>query len=231
MKGHGKGKYRGVRQETFITPEAKRELQKYREWMTKRNGYDWSDDDFVFLDLRKPYSKLTYQGMATAVQAISKRAKIPFSTHDGRRIVETALENVGIPRNWIQKIKGRKVRGEDAPYSRPAIEMLREKYRQALPDLEFMEFSSKSEAGEEFKQRMEKSEAEANYLRKEMETLKSRIGFIDKYIGLADVIETKSDQRKLLNLLETMRAEKLEKERVKEHQNDQEQQAKILEQR
>ena len=56
--------------------------------------------------------------------------------------------------------------------------------------------------------------------------LKSRIGFIDKYIGLADVIETKSNQRKLLNLLETMRAEKLEKERVKEHQSDQEQQAK-----
>jgi len=31
LKGHGKGKYRGIRQETFLTPEAKRELIKYRD--------------------------------------------------------------------------------------------------------------------------------------------------------------------------------------------------------
>jgi len=46
---------------------------------------------------------------------------------------------------------------------------------------------------------------------------------------LVDVVETKSDQRKLLNLLGAMRAEKLEKQRVAEHQSDQEQQARILE--
>ena len=63
---------------------------------------------------------------------------MPFSIHDGRRLVETALENVGTPRNWIQKIKGRKVRGEDAPYSKPAIEQLRGKYREVVGDLEFL---------------------------------------------------------------------------------------------
>jgi hypothetical protein len=72
LKEHGEGRYRNVRQETFITPEAKRELQKYREWMSKRNGYVWSDDDFVFLDVRKPYSSLTYQGMATAIEQQAK---------------------------------------------------------------------------------------------------------------------------------------------------------------
>ena len=76
--------------------------------------------------------------MSTQVQVISERAGIPFSIHDGRRIVETALENVSTPRNWIQKVKGRKVRGEDAPYSKPAIEQLRHKYREALPELEFI---------------------------------------------------------------------------------------------
>ena len=63
---------------------------------------------------------------------------MPFSIHDGRRLVETALENVGTSRNWIQKIKGRKVRGEDAPYSKPAIEQLRGKYRECVGDLEFL---------------------------------------------------------------------------------------------
>jgi hypothetical protein len=40
--------------------------------MSKRNGYVWSDDDFVFLDVRKPYSSLTYQGMATAIEQQAK---------------------------------------------------------------------------------------------------------------------------------------------------------------
>ena len=35
IKGHGKGKYRGVRQETFITPEAKKIFIEYRDWLSK----------------------------------------------------------------------------------------------------------------------------------------------------------------------------------------------------
>jgi hypothetical protein len=35
LKGHGKGKYRRVRQETFLTPEAKAVFNKYREWFSK----------------------------------------------------------------------------------------------------------------------------------------------------------------------------------------------------
>jgi hypothetical protein len=31
-----------------------------------------------------------------------------------------------------------KVRGEDSPYSKPAVEQLRNKYRDALPGLEFL---------------------------------------------------------------------------------------------
>ena len=53
LKGHGKGRYRGVRQETFVTPETKRELQKYRDFMLKQYGFRFTDDDFVFAGLRK----------------------------------------------------------------------------------------------------------------------------------------------------------------------------------
>ena len=138
VKGHGKGKYRGVRQETFLTPLAKRELIKYREWMTRMYGVVWGEGMNVFLTLEKPYGPLGYQSLSRAVEYIGRRAHVPFSIHDGRRLVETALENVGTPRNWIQKIKGRKVRGEDAPYSKPAIEQLRGKYREVVGDLEFL---------------------------------------------------------------------------------------------
>jgi len=56
--------------------------------------------------------------------------------------VQTALEEAGLTRNWIQKIKGRKVRSEDDAYSRPEIEKLREAYKRALPNLCFLETES-----------------------------------------------------------------------------------------
>jgi hypothetical protein len=138
VKGHGKGKYRGVRQETFITPMAKRELIKYREWMTRVYGVFWNEGMHVFLALEKPYGPLARAGISKMIEALSHKAGVPFSIHDGRRIVETALENAETPRNWVQKIKGRKVRGEDSPYSRPAVEQLRAKYQKAVDELEFM---------------------------------------------------------------------------------------------
>jgi len=138
LKGHGKGKYKGVKQITFLTPEAKYELIKYSEYMTKEFGYKWTENDYVFLSLEEPYQPLTYNGLGNTILTISQRAEVPFSIHDGRRIVETALENTSTPRNWIQKVKGRKVRGEDSPYSKPATEQLRAKYKEALSELEFL---------------------------------------------------------------------------------------------
>jgi hypothetical protein len=168
LKGHGKGRYRGVRQETFLTPEAKRELIKYREYMTKEFRYQWRETDFVFLSLEKnqegAYLPLSYNGLGNAVLTVSQRAEVPFSIHDGRRIVETALENINTSRNWIQKVKGRKVRGEDAPYSKPAIEQLRQKYKETLSELEFLNITSPETTNEfeslktqiaELQQRME----------------------------------------------------------------------------
>ena len=139
LKGHGKGKYKGIRQETFITSEAKRELLRYRDFMTKRYGVMWQEDMHVFLALERAHPPLSYNALANLMYRLSHTAHVGFSIHDGRRIVETALENVGCPRNWVQKIKGRKVRGEDAPYSKPAVEQLRVKYVEALSELEFLD--------------------------------------------------------------------------------------------
>ena len=139
LKGHGRGKWKGVEQHTFLTPEAKQCLLDYREWMSNTRGVEFARDDHVYLTLHEPYGPMTYGGLGILATRISKRLPFVFSWHDGRRYVQTALEEAGWARTWIQKVKGRKVRGEDNPYSRPEIEKLREAYKHALHCLCFLE--------------------------------------------------------------------------------------------
>jgi len=137
LKGHGKGKYKGVRQITFLTPEAKRELVNYKDWIESKVGRKLTPQDHVWLSTYKPYEPLSYAMLGNAIVALSDNAKVPFSLHDGRRWINTALEQIGISTNWARKIRGRKVKGEEAPYSQPAIEQLRAKFQEAVPLLEF----------------------------------------------------------------------------------------------
>lgn len=144
LKGHGIGKWRGVEQHTFLTFRAKQDLVEYRDWMERERGVKFTVDSFVYRSLHPPYGKITYHTMGEIPALISLRTSrldepFAFSWHDGRRYVQTALEEAGWPRNWIQKVKGRKVRGEDNPYSRPEIEKLREAYEHALPRLCFLD--------------------------------------------------------------------------------------------
>jgi hypothetical protein len=221
LKGHGKGKYRGVRQESFLTPEAKRELVKYRDWMTKKFVYRWTEDDYVFLRTRglgkeKLHSPMGYNGMANLLSTISQKANVPFSLHDGRRIVETALENCLTPRNWIQKVKGRKVRGEDSPYSKPAIEQLREKYHQALPELEFL--NEKAQLSEDLKRQVERQAKELADLREsksELEEMKTLYGKLKPLIEHIDDFQDYIEKKE-------------EKARVEDYQQEQEEQAEML---
>jgi hypothetical protein len=148
IKGHGKGKYRGVEQVSFLTPEAKRVFKEYRDWYQKTFNHVWTEDEHVFLVVRsRIHQPLTREGVSRAMVHISQRAGVKFGIHDGRIIVQTALENVGVSPQWIRKIKGRKVKGEESPYSKPAIEQLRDKYREALPELEFLRQSARQPAG------------------------------------------------------------------------------------
>jgi hypothetical protein len=137
LKGHGRGKYKNVRQITFLTPEAKRDLINYKEWIERNMGRSVTPEDHIFREIYAPYNPESYDCMGYLIWALSQRAGIPFSWHDARRWVNTALEQVGISPNWARKIRGRMVRGEEAPYSQPAIDQLRDKFREAVPLLEF----------------------------------------------------------------------------------------------
>jgi hypothetical protein len=137
LKGHGRGKYKGVRQITFLTPEAKRDLINYKEWIEHNKGRKMTPEDHIFVETYAPYRPVSYDDIGGQIWRLSKRAGVPFSLHDGRRWVNTALEQIAISENWARKIRGRKVRGEEAPYSQPAINQLREKFREAVPLLQF----------------------------------------------------------------------------------------------
>lgn len=138
LKGGGVGKYENVRQITFLTPEAKESLIEYKEWIEQRMGRKLTENDHVWLDIRSPYKPLTYSGFGMLVWRLANEADVEFSWHDARRYVETALEEQKINPNWLRKIRGRKVRGEEAPYSKPAIEQLRAAFKDAVPSIQFL---------------------------------------------------------------------------------------------
>jgi len=144
LKGHGKGKYQGVRQVTFLTPEAKTSLLVYKEWIEDKLGRAVTAKDHIWLETYLPCKPLRYPMFHHAIRRLSRKTGVPFSLHDGRRWVNTALEGISISSNWARKVRGRKVRGEEAPYSQPAIEQLRTKYREAVPALEFTSETSRA---------------------------------------------------------------------------------------
>ena len=139
LKGHGKGKYRDVRQTTFLTPESQRDLRNYKEWLEspQKLGRKLTPQDKIWLETCKPYRPIAYDTLGKLITTLSQNAGVPFSWHDARRWVNTTLEGISISVNWARKIRGRKVKGEEAPYSQPAIEQLRAKFREAVPLLEF----------------------------------------------------------------------------------------------
>jgi hypothetical protein len=165
IKGHGVGRYKGVKQVTFLTPEAKRELLIYRDWIEKQIGRKLTAQDHIWLNIIADFRPINYMGLQNFIRRITKATGVKFSLHDGRRWVNTALESIAISPNWARKIRGRKVRGEEAPYSQPAIEQLRAKYKEAVP---LLEFTTESRAiPQEIKDRQAALEAELAKIKNE----------------------------------------------------------------
>ena len=138
LKGGGIGRYKGVRQITFLTPEAKSALIEYKNWIERKLNVKLKPTDNIWLDVRGSYKALGYDSFSTIISRLSKDSGVNFTWHDARRWVNTALEQVAISPNWARKIRGRKVKGEEAPYSQPAIKQLRAKFKEAVPLLEFI---------------------------------------------------------------------------------------------
>ena len=193
IKGHGMGKYKGVRQVTFLTPEAKRDLKNYKEWIESKLRRTLTSEDYVFLEIYAPYKQMGYMRLGNLITNLRKETGVPFSLHDARRYLNTALEEIRMPVNWARKIRGRKVRGEEAPYSLPAIQQLREKFKEAVPLLEFT--SEKPTVSKEMEERLKAIEDVMASIPPEQREEMRRLGLQIKKKGSVKSKEEKTTEK------------------------------------
>jgi len=134
LKGGGQGRYTGLQQHTFLTPDAKKALLEYKNWREKRFKVAVAKDQPLFGHVydMEGSDRLTTSDVRQIFTRASERTGLTFSPHDLGRFTQTQLEDARLNPNWIKKICGHKVRGEENPYSRPKIERLRKAYDKAI---------------------------------------------------------------------------------------------------
>jgi len=130
LKGEG---YEGIEQHCFMTRHACEVLLRYAKWYkTKR---DLSDDASLIISRRASRGTPAFEIMnpQSLYRALLKLG--PYTPHDLRRFNQTQLEAARVNPNWIKKLQGKKLKGEDNPYSRPKVEEMRAAFISAEPYL------------------------------------------------------------------------------------------------
>ena len=127
LKGAGSDLYKGVEQHAFLTAHACKTLLRYAEWYKERR--ELTDSPLLIAmsatGTSQIFSEMHPESIRTALLRLG-----PWTPHDLRRFAQTRLEAEVNP-NWVRKMMGRKVKGEEDPYSLPKIEELREAFRKA----------------------------------------------------------------------------------------------------
>ncbi len=115
MKGHGVGKYKGLKQITFIHKLAVDKLESYKA-EAKRKGYVLKDDSPIFIGYHN--NKKTLAITTPSINSAFDNASLAiwhdlevkrFSPHDFRDFLQSGLENAGINANLISPILGHKL--------------------------------------------------------------------------------------------------------------------------
>lgn len=131
LKGMG---YRGtVEQHCFMTAHAAEVLLRYAEWY--RSKRELTPESPLFISRGANQHSRSFQRMGELALWTAVTSLGSYSSHDLRRFNQTQLEAARIDPNWIKKMQGKKLRGEDNPYSRPKIEQMRELFSIAEPYL------------------------------------------------------------------------------------------------
>jgi hypothetical protein len=141
LKGAGIGKYKGLKQITFLHKFAHDKLEAYRREAQKK-GYDMKPDSPIFIAYwsQGQIRPLTSKAMGCLFDDFSLAAwgdfsKKRFSPHDLREFFQSALESANIHANLISPIMAHKVAGIDQNYSSHEATELQKKYETALPFL------------------------------------------------------------------------------------------------
>jgi integrase len=144
LKGSGKGRYKGIKQITFVHRYASERLEAYKQ-EAKVKGYDLKEDSPLFIAYyqkgkEKPQNPLTIKGINELFNHVSLSAfgdleKKRFSIHDLREFFQSAFESAGIQENLISPLMAHKVAGIAQNYSSHDCKELIGKYESALPYL------------------------------------------------------------------------------------------------
>jgi hypothetical protein len=129
-----KGKYRGVQQICFLHFKAHKKLMDYVNWL-KNEGYVGTPDTPLFIKFRKPHDALKHGSIRNIVVNACINAfqnGKTFTPHDFRRFHQTQLEKARLPDNWVKKLQGKKLKGEQSPYSLPNILDLHKAFKDAV---------------------------------------------------------------------------------------------------
>ena len=138
LKGGGVAKYKDLEMHGFLHEDAVKSLLKYKKWREDVLGETITRDSWLFSAIRKrtnDYRQITTSDIRFVFVKAKRRTGINISPHDLRRFVETQLEEARLQPNWIRKLIGKTIKGEESPYSRPKIEQLRAEFIKAVPHL------------------------------------------------------------------------------------------------
>ncbi|MGD0202460.1 MAG: hypothetical protein ABSC20_00960 [Candidatus Bathyarchaeia archaeon] len=224
LKGSGIGKYKGIKQITFVHKLAWQRLEDYFA-EAKRKGYNLTDSSPLFIAYKGHFSKeekklavkpkrirVMTQGAINQVydngslSAWKDLEQKRFSPHDFRDFLESSLESAGIDKNLRDPMMAHKVRGVDKHYSSHEILEMKDKYKTALPYL--------------LPQSVEKLKAEADKVKEENE---KRIKFLEQRLldnglsinkMLTDFNQLKATFEELQKLKEEEERNKPEKKKV-----------------
>jgi integrase len=140
LKGSGVGKYKGLKQITFLHKFAYEKLLVYKQEALKK--YALNEDSPVFIKYwnKGEVEPITFKGINGIFDDLSLRAwgdleTKRFSPHDLREFFQSALESANIQANMISPIMAHKVKGVDQHYSSHDFKELLVKYEIALPYL------------------------------------------------------------------------------------------------
>jgi integrase len=140
LKGSGVGKYRGLKQITFIHNFAYEKLLAYKKEAEKK-GYKLTDDSPLFVAYYNEgkNSALTEKSLNQIFENLSQDAwgdleVKRFSPHDLREFLQSALEEK-LTENFIAPIMAHKIKGIAQSYSSHEADELLIKYESCLPFL------------------------------------------------------------------------------------------------
>ena len=194
LKGHGVGKYKGLKQITFVHKLAVAKLESYKA-EAKRKGYVLKDDSPIFigyhnnrktLAITTPSINSSFDNASLAIWHDLELKR--FSPHDFRDFLQSGLENAGINANLISPILGHKVKGVDNHYSTHGIEELKEKYKTALPYLLPQTTASIKSELEATKKQQQKKLDNLNFAFESLTNAFKKRGLLDKSFALEDMI-------------------------------------------